>query len=100
MEQVLSENGSILGLRELAKELSSQLKIAIDNNTNIILDFSNVESISSSFADELIAKVLIEVGIENFLKNVKIRNANTFIKTMINSSINDRLNDTIHKKKV
>lgn len=98
MEQVLklSENGSILGLRELAKELSSQVKTAVDNNTSIILDFANVESVSSSFADELVAKVLVEVGIESFLKCVKIRNANDFIKTIINSSINDRLNDTIH----
>ncbi len=96
MEQVLklSENGSILGLRELAKELSSQVKMAIDNNTNIILDFANVESISSSFADELVAKVLVEVGIEKFLKSVKIRNANDFIRTIVNSSINDRLNET------
>lgn len=98
MEQVLklSENGSILGLRELAKELSSQVKTAVDNNTSIILDFANVESVSSSFADELVAKVLIEVGIENFLKCVKIRNANDFIKTIINSSINDRLHETEH----
>lgn len=96
MEQVLklSEKGSILGLRELAKELSSQVKTAIDDNTSIILDFANVESVSSSFADELVAKVLIEVGIENFFKCVKIRNANDFIKTIINSSINDRLQET------
>ncbi len=89
----LSETGSILGLRELAKNLSSNIRNAILSETNIVLDFENVESISSSFADELIAKVLVEVGKDTFLRNVKIKNANNFIKTIINSSINERLNE-------
>lgn len=96
MEQVLklNETGSILGLRELAKELSSHLRNAISSETKIILDFENVESISSSFADELIAKVFIEVGCEKFINSVKIKNANSFIRTIINSSINERLNES------
>lgn len=96
MEKILklNETGSILGLRELAKDLSSHLRNAISSETNIILDFEDVESISSSFADELIAKVFVEYGAETFLKMVKIKNANSFIKTIINSSINERLNLT------
>lgn len=93
MENILklSENGTILGLRELAKELSSQVKNAILNDENIVLDFSEIESISSSFADELIAKIFVEVGAEKFLRNVKIKAANDFVKTIINSSISERL---------
>jgi len=95
MEQILklSESGSILGLRELAKNISPRIKDAISSKINIVLDFDNVESVSSSFADELIAKIFVEVGAENFLKSVKIKNANDFIKTIINSSINERLNE-------
>lgn len=95
MENVLklNKNGSTLGLRELAKKLSSIIKESILQNKLIVVDFEKVESISSSFADELIAKVMVEVGQENFLKNVKIRNTNDFIKTMINSSIRDRLKE-------
>ena len=33
---------------------------------------------------------MFEIGKEKYLKLVKIRNANNFIKTMINSSIADR----------
>jgi len=94
-EQVLklNETGSILGLRELAKNLSSAIRYAISSENSIVLDFEGVESVSSSFADELIAKIFIEVGSESFLKNVKIKNANIFIKTIINSSINERLKE-------
>lgn len=93
MEQVikLSDNGSILGLRELAKNLSSNIRNAIKKNNIITLDFLGVDSISSSFADELIAKVLVEVGPEKFLSCVKIKNANDFVKTIINAGIGERL---------
>lgn len=95
MEQILklNENGSILGLRELAKGLSFQLRDAISKRTPIILDFADVETVSSSFADELIAKVFVDVGGDVFLRHVKIRNANDFVKTIINSSINERLQE-------
>ncbi len=93
-ELKLSNTGSILGLRELAKCLSSAVRDAILSDSGIVLDFDGVESVSSSFADELIAKVFIEFGGERFLKCVKIRNANDFVKTIINSSINERLKET------
>ncbi|MBR2525057.1 STAS-like domain-containing protein [bacterium] len=93
MENVLKlkNNGSILGLRELAKQLGTDIKKSINSNKNIVLDFDQVDSISSSFADELVAKIMIEVGQENFINHVKIRNTNNFIKTIINASIADRL---------
>lgn len=86
----LNKNGSTLGLRELAKQINIQIKDCIDKNENIILDFEKVDSISSSFADELVAKLMFEIGKEKYLKLVKIRNANDFIKVMIYSSIVDR----------
>ena len=86
----LSEHGSTLGLRELARQINQEIEKHIDKNENIILDFEKVDSVSSSFADELVAKFMFEIGKEKYLKLVKIRNANNFIKTMINSSIADR----------
>ena len=87
----LKESGSALGLRELAKQLGENIRKSISENQNIILDFDKVESISSSFADELVAKIMVEVGQEKFINHVKIKNTNDFIKTMINTSIAARL---------
>lgn len=86
----LSEHGSTLGLRELARQINQKIQKYIDKNENIILDFEKVDSVSSSFADELVAKLMFEVGKEKYLKLVKIRNANELIKIMINTSIADR----------
>lgn len=95
MENILklNKNGSTLGLRELAKQISVNIKEYLNNDENVILDFEKVDSISSSFADELVAKLMFEVGQKKFLRLVKIRNANEFIKTMINTSIADRAKD-------
>lgn len=92
MENVLklNENGSALGLRELARQINVKIKEYIDKNENIVLDFEKVDSVSSSFADELVAKLMFEIGQEKYLKLVKIRNANDFVKTLISSSIADR----------
>lgn len=87
---MLNEHGSTLGLRELAKQINITIKEYLNNNENVVLDFNKVDSISSSFADELVAKVMFEIGRDKYLSLVKIRNANDFIKTMINSSIADR----------
>ncbi len=87
----LKDSGSALGLRDLAKNLGENIKKTIIENKNIVLDFDKVDSISSSFADELIAKIMMEVGQEKFISHVKIRNTNNFIKTMINTSVAARM---------
>lgn len=87
----LKNNGSNLGLRELGKQIGLTIRETLAKGESIILDFEKVDSISSSFADELIAKVMFEIGQEKFLSLVKIRNTNNFVKTMINSSILKRL---------
>lgn len=87
----LNKNGSTLSLRELAKQINLEIQGYISKNENVVLDFDKVISISSSFADELIAKTIFELGQEKYLSLIKIRNANNFIKTIINSSIIDRM---------
>ena len=63
----------------------------LDAERGSVLDFDKVDSISSSFADELVAKIMVEVGQEKFINHVKIKNTNDFIKTMINTSVAARL---------
>ncbi|MBQ2610990.1 STAS-like domain-containing protein, partial [bacterium] len=62
-------------------------------NEKVLLDFDEVESVSSSFADELIAKLFVSLGAITFTKNIQLKNVNSFTKTIINACIKDRLND-------
>ena len=91
MELKLKETGEILGLRETGKRLRTIIESAVKQEEPVLIDFEGVESVSSSFADELIAKIYIEIGQEKFVNLIRIKNANSFIKTIINSCIRDRL---------
>lgn len=91
MEMLLKDTSNILGLRETGNRLRMLIEEAIHNNESVILNFEEVESVSSSFADELLAKVYIKLGKEKFMNFIKVKNANDFIKSMINSSISGRL---------
>lgn len=91
MELKLKETGKILGLRETGSRLRQIIESAIKKEESILIDFEGVESVSSSFADELIAKVYLEIGKEKFVKLIKLKNVDDFAKTIINSCIRDRL---------
>lgn len=93
MELQLKETSKILGLRETGSRLRILIEDAIKKDETVLLDFDEVESVSSSFADELLAKIYVELGKEKFVSFIKVKNANDFIKSIINSSIYGRLKE-------
>ena len=56
----------------------------------IYIDFNLVSLISSSFADEYIAKLFVKYGKDYFNKHIEIINANTNIKSIIQKAILQR----------
>ena len=94
MELILKTESKILGLRETGNRLRKLIESAIQNNESVLIDFDEVESVSSSFADELLAKIYVEIGGEKFTNFIKVKNANEFIKSIINSSIAGRLKES------
>ncbi|RME61259.1 DUF4325 domain-containing protein [Candidatus Parcubacteria bacterium] len=53
----------------------------------VLLDFSGISIISSSFADEVLGKLFSEIGQEKFKKTVKIINANDLVGLLIEREI-------------
>ena len=69
-----------------------------DNSPHRIeIDFSNISVISSSFADEFVGKLVIELGFYNFNNMVKISNINTTIEAILNRSIYQRMAEVFNK---
>lgn len=85
----LIEFGQNLGTRELGIFISEYIDFSCPEN--IILDFENVTVVTSSFADELIGKNVKEIGLEEFIKKIKIENATDNIKLVIKKAMMDRL---------
>ncbi len=53
------EYGENLGTRPLGKRVREQLLPLIEQNERVVLDFTGVDVVSNSFADECIAKLLL-----------------------------------------
>ena len=60
-------------------------------NCKICLDFSKIATVSSSFIDEFIAKMIIEMGIVNFNQIVSILGMNDTVKHLCERSIYMRI---------
>ena len=63
----------------------------IDPPSRIVLDFSGVSMISSSFADEFIGKIISEVGFFRFTKLFSICGVSPTIEPIINRSVSQRM---------
>ena len=66
----------------------------------IILDFSNVKTVSSSFIDELIAKLFLSLGFVNFNYRVNIAGMNDTVRFLCERSLYMRIHDEWECSKV
>lgn len=60
-----SKYGQDLGTRDMGVRIREELMPMLDGSTRVILDFTGVNVVSNSFADECIAKILLEMPLED-----------------------------------
>ena len=66
------EYGTNFGTRDMGMKLREKLLPLINGNEKVVLDFTGVNVVSNSFADECIAKLLLEMPLEE-LKQLYIQ---------------------------
>jgi len=95
----ISEAASGIGTRQSAIAIKNEiLNIQKQTKKPLALDFSNIGIISSSFADELIAKLIIELGYYQFQNVFKLINMNPTIQSILHRSIGMRFAETFIKQ--
>ena len=70
------EYGTDFGTRDMGQKLRQKLLPLIYGNERVILDFTGVNVVSNSFADECIAKLLIEMPLYELKKRTTFRGLN------------------------
>ena len=70
------EVGENLGTRPLGKKVREQLLPLIVQNDCVILDFTGVNIVSNSFADECIAKILLSMPLAELKAHTTFRGLN------------------------
>ena len=86
--------GNSLGTRFMAKDFRRKIENGLLNNEFITFDFSNVDVISHSFADECFGKLLLFTSLPELQSKTTFKNTNPEVKKMIAFVLKERLLQT------
>ena len=70
------EYGTDFGTRDMGQKLRQKLLPLIQGNDKVVLDFTGVNVVSNSFADECIAKLLLEMPLDKLKQHTTFKGLN------------------------
>lgn len=70
------EYGTDFGTRDMGMKLRKKLLTLIKESDKVVLDFTGVNVVSNSFADECIAKLLLEMPLDELKRRTTFRGLN------------------------
>jgi hypothetical protein len=68
--------GTDFGTRDMGQKLRQKLLPLIQGNDKVVLDFTGVNVVSNSFADECIAKLLLEMPLDELKQHTTFKGLN------------------------
>ena len=77
------EYGTDFGTRDMGQKLREKLLPLINSNEKVVLDFTGVNVVSNSFADECIAKLLLEMPLDELKKRTTFQGLNSMAERSI-----------------
>lgn len=88
----ISELAEGTGTRDSALRLKNEIvNLMKTNSQTAVLDFADINVVTSSFIDELVAKLLVELGLFQFNQRVKLRNMSTLLQQTLQKSVIQRI---------
>ena len=75
-EEYNEEYGTDFGTREMGQKLREKLLPLINGDEKVVLDFTGINVVSNSFADECIAKLLLEMPLAELKRRTTFRGLN------------------------
>ncbi len=85
------------GTRKAAAKMRNMiLNIVLNEKKKVVLDFASVGVLSSSYADELIGKIVGQYGFIFFMTYFRIKNLNSLNAALLNRSVQQRMGQTYY----
>ena len=98
---VIESKGLGVGTRKSGEKIRNELiNIQKQSNRAITLDFKDLNIVSSSFADELIGRLVAEFGFYTFNNAFKMINMNTSIQSIVQRSVAQRMIESFDNNRV
>lgn len=85
-----SQFGTDFGTRDMGARIREQLLPLLKGDERIALDFTGVNVVSNSFADECIAKLLLEMPLEELKKKNTFIGLNPLARTSVLTALQRR----------
>lgn len=82
--------GENLGTRPLGKRVREQLLPLLAQNERVVLDFTGVNVVSNSFADECIAKLLLTMPLADLKSRTTFRGLNPIASESVLTALQRR----------
>lgn len=91
----VKESVGSYGSRKSGYPLRTKIRNLMDMHPGylVVVDFSGVELITSSFADEVLGKLLIEIGAPVFKNRVRLVSLNEINEAIVNRSVSQRMTE-------
>ena len=71
-----AQYGENFGTRDMGAKIRKELLALLEGDERIVLDFTGVNVVTNSFADECIAKLLLDMPLEELKKKTTFRGLN------------------------
>ena len=84
------EYGENLGTRPLGKRVREQLMPLLEQDERVVLDFTGVNVVSNSFADECIAKLLLTMPLSELKSRTTFRGLNPIASESVLTALKRR----------
>ena len=84
------EFGANLGTRPLGKRVREQLLPLLEKDERVVLDFTGVNVVSNSFADECIAKLLLTMPLSELKSRTTFRGLNPIASECVLTALQRR----------
>lgn len=76
VEFKFAQYGENFGTRDMGAKIRKELLAQLEGDERIVLDFTGVNVVTNSFADECIAKLLLDMPLEELKKKTTFRGLN------------------------
>ena len=76
VEFKFAQYGENFGTRDMGAKIRKELLALLEGGERLVLDFTGVNVVTNSFADECIAKLLLDMPLEELKKKTTFRGLN------------------------
>jgi hypothetical protein len=83
----LKEFGSVITDKEIGDEILNRIKVALTQSKPVNIDLTGVITMATYCAKQIFGTLYLELGAENFFKDINISNASIDMKTLIQLGI-------------